>query len=78
MALIFFARPMAKKRIAALAAAANGLGFSFFPERKTELAARMQNLYGIPPGSDDYAENLLMGTYRGHAVTVFEFTNTTR
>jgi hypothetical protein len=54
------------------------MGWDFFPERKTELAARMQNLYGIPPGSDDYAENLLMGTYRGHAVTVFEFTNTTR
>jgi len=78
VALIFLARWMAKKRIAALAAAANGLGFSFSPERKTELAARMQKLYGISPGSDDYAENLLLGTYRGHAVTVFEFNNTTK
>lgn len=76
-ALIFFARRLEQKRQVALAAAAAGLGLSFSPERNPDLAARVQHLHGLAHGSDQYAENTFVGLHRGHAVTVFEFHNTT-
>jgi hypothetical protein len=75
--MMLFARKLEQKRRIALAAAAAGLGFSFSPQRNPELAARVQHLRGLSQGTDQYAENTFVGLHRGHAVTVFEFHNTT-
>ncbi len=75
--LIFLARRLEQKRRAALAAVAAELGFSFSPQRNPELAERVQHLRGLTQGTDQYAENIFVGVYRGQAVTVFEFRNTT-
>lgn len=68
---------MEKRRLAAIASEAGRLGLGFKPGRNPDLAARVRHLHGIGHGNEEYAENVLTGMHRGHALTTFEFHNTT-
>jgi len=68
-----FGHLAAKKRQEAMAALASRLGLRFSPHKDWELARRYQFLDRLRAGSNRYAFNTLLGSYRDHEVTAFDF-----
>jgi hypothetical protein len=62
-----------KKRREAMGLLAERLGLRFSPERDYRMADRYAFLDKLRQGSNRYAYNILDGTYRDHAVTVFDY-----
>lgn len=62
-----------RARRVALAALAEARGLSFHPTYDRELAGRLAHLRGLDQGGNRFAQNILSGTWRGHAITAFEF-----
>lgn len=62
-----------RKRQAALALAASGLGLSFRPERDYELAKQFQWLDALAQGSNRFASNVMSGSWQSHDALIFDY-----
>ena len=63
----------ARKRRDAMVALAAKLGLRFEPQKNCDLARRYRFLDKLRSGSNQYAFNILSGTYREHEVMIFDY-----
>lgn len=71
--LAIYAYHQERKRIAALAATAARLGLSFSEEKDYSADEKFGAINTFCEGENRYSHNRMNGTYRGYAVTVFDY-----